>query len=259
MTTSAPDQEVRSSVTRRASNWRGMAKNVIGVVFILMGILDLVSGRAAGRWGLHLERSTEPALFWISVAAHVVAGCWLLIVPWESLLARRTKISARRQDQPAGPGLGTHRAAPLMATEKNTPHSTPQSSAPRSDKRVSIKCQHCSAEIVADHTKIGMVVDCPACGSRTKLGYGTGSTIPPTGWAISFSDFERLLDDSSNRKRVAPLVESWFDCEVQSQADGVWLRKNDGALLVRERIHEAIQADGQKQQQIYNVAMDLWR
>lgn len=122
-----------------------------------------------------------------------------------------------------------------------------------------IKCQHCSVEIAADYTKTGMIVDCPKCGARTELNYAMGSTIPLTGWSVSFSSFAQLLDDSAYRERIAPMIEEWFNCEVQVTGDGVRLKKKDGAFLVREHVHEAIQADGKKQHQLYQAAMDLWR
>ena len=122
-----------------------------------------------------------------------------------------------------------------------------------------IKCQHCPVEIAADYTKIGMSVDCPKCRARTELKYTIGSTIPLTGWSVSFSSFAQLLDDAAYCKRIGPMIEKWFDCEVQVATDGARLKKREGAFLVREHIHEAIQADGEKQYQLYQAAMDLWR
>jgi hypothetical protein len=114
-------------------------------------------------------------------------------------------------------------------------------------------------EIAADYTKIGMIVDCPKCRERTELNYAMGSTIPLTGWSVSFSSFAQLLENPAYRKRIGPMIEAWFECEVQVAEDGVHLKKKGGAFLVREHVHEAIQADGKRQQPLYQAAMDLWR
>lgn len=63
-----------------------------------------------------------------------------------------------------------------------------------------------------------------------------------TGYEISESDFARLwMDDSEH---VAPLLLRWF---------GI-----DGPFDLAS-VHAAIQANPERQQSIYNVAMTLWR
>jgi hypothetical protein len=86
-----------------------------------------------------------------------------------------------------------------------------------------------------------------------------GTSIPRTGWSISFADFAQLLSDASYRPRIGPMVERWFDCAVVNNAGRISLRKRDGSFLITEAIHLAIQSDATKQQELYGAAMDLWR
>lgn len=64
-----------------------------------------------------------------------------------------------------------------------------------------------------------------------------------TGYEISESDFVRLCTD--DREHVAPLLLHWF---------GI-----GGEPFDLSALHAAIQADPERQQSVYNVAMTLWR
>jgi DNA-directed RNA polymerase subunit RPC12/RpoP len=122
-----------------------------------------------------------------------------------------------------------------------------------------VYCEKCSGVIPIDHTKIGMTIDCPTCGARTLLKYAMGSSIPPTGWSLSYADFAQLLSEPSYHRRIGPMLESWYDCTLERTSGKVTLRNRNGSSLSMEDTHLAIQSDAKRQYELYQVAMDLWR
>ena len=80
-----------------------------------------------------------------------------------------------------------------------------------------------------------------------------------TGYEVSFEDFHQLLSYPDSRRTAAPLVESWFSCRVVPHGEEVALVDAQGALLSPRAVHDAIQADPERQQRLYNTAMTLWR
>jgi len=80
-----------------------------------------------------------------------------------------------------------------------------------------------------------------------------------TGYEITFSDFCLLLSYPDHRPHVAPLISRWFDCEIAPTDDGFVLRDSRGVEVSPQTVHEAIQADHDRQYSIYQTAMSLWR
>lgn len=100
------------------------------------------------------------------------------------------------------------------------------------------------------------------CGAGTPAVAYTGSLVPwvpgmKTGYEISFSEFLRLC--SRHREEVGPLLQLWFGHSIIPAEDGFELRDHHGRLVDPERVHDAIQADAERQGTIYRVAMTLWR
>ncbi|MEO6002977.1 MAG: hypothetical protein ABIZ04_13435 [Opitutus sp.] len=122
-----------------------------------------------------------------------------------------------------------------------------------------IKCQTCAAAIAAPHSKIGMRVQCPACGAPTVLTYEIGTRIPPNGWFLTFADFAQLFSDASYQTRIGEMIERWFGCKIIIVDERVQFKRPDESLLIYEHVHDSIQADPEKQYQLYQAAMDLWR
>ena len=104
-----------------------------------------------------------------------------------------------------------------------------------------------------------MTIRCPVCADATPLKYEIGTKIAPTGWALTFADFEQLFSEASDRKRLAEMIERWYGCQVIVVNQRVQFKMPDGSLLIREYLHDAIQADPEKQYQLYQAAMDQWR
>jgi len=80
-----------------------------------------------------------------------------------------------------------------------------------------------------------------------------------TGYQITFSDFRQLLSYPDYRPAVAPLIQSWFGCQVVPTEDGFTLLDARGVELSPRAVHDSIQADPDRQQRIYQTAMSLWR
>ena len=59
---------------------------------------------------------------------------------------------------------------------------------------------------------------------------------------------------------MAPLLREWFGCEVEpGKGKDFRLRNAGGAAIDPLCLHERIQADAQKQYELYQTAMTLWR
>ena len=80
-----------------------------------------------------------------------------------------------------------------------------------------------------------------------------------TGYELTLSDFSQLLSYPAYRKEVAPLVQDWFGYEVVPTGGGFELHDGRGVGISPKVVHEAIQADRDRQYRIYQVAMSLWR
>jgi hypothetical protein len=89
--------------------------------------------------------------------------------------------------------------------------------------------------------------------------YGSDNAAMSTGYQITFSDFRQLLSHPEYRRDVGPLVQSWFTCRVVPTEDGFALLDASGVEMSPRAVHEAIQADPDRQQRIYQEAMSLWR
>ncbi len=52
----------------------------LGVTFALIGLSQIFGGKAEGNYGFGVYRQTEPALFWIYIAAHFAIAAWIVVV-----------------------------------------------------------------------------------------------------------------------------------------------------------------------------------
>lgn len=80
-----------------------------------------------------------------------------------------------------------------------------------------------------------------------------------TGYEISLEDFRRLVSEPYSQPSVSPLLREWFQCEITGRGAGTVLRGADGRVFDASEMHQRIQADPDRQQTIYRVAMTLWR
>ena len=80
-----------------------------------------------------------------------------------------------------------------------------------------------------------------------------------TGYQVTFSDFCRLVSDPYCQPSIAPLLRRWFSCEIEGERKAAVVRAPDGRRLDLAELHKIIQSDPQKQYDLYQEAMTLWR
>jgi ribosomal protein S18 acetylase RimI-like enzyme len=106
---------------------------------------------------------------------------------------------------------------------------------------------------------------CPPFRSRQTPGIGTIDNFCQrlnamnTGYEVTYRDFRQLLSDPDYRAEITPLIRKWFGCEVVPVEDSFMLRDPSGAEVSPHAVHEAIQADPDRQYTLYQKAMNLWR
>jgi hypothetical protein len=86
---------------------------------------------------------------------------------------------------------------------------------------------------------------------RPRVAYGTG-------YKLSKEQFTSLISDQSERSVVAPLLRRWFAHEIVGFGDNTSVRSANGPVDL-DQLHNSIQADAGKQNELYQTAMRLWR
>ena len=79
-----------------------------------------------------------------------------------------------------------------------------------------------------------------------------------TGYKLSNDQFITLISDQSYRPVVAPLLRRWFAYEIIGFGQNTSVRCGDGPVDPNQ-LHNSIQADSRKQNELYQTAMRLWR
>jgi hypothetical protein len=110
-----------------------------------------------------------------------------------------------------------------------------------------------------EYVRLGAVAECRQCRPTTIPVVPEGERFPATGKEITFSDFCQLLECPEYCRTVAPLMADWFGFEVAITSAGVRLVNVAGEALDTLWVHLRIQADGPRQQALYQVAQSLWR
>jgi hypothetical protein len=80
-----------------------------------------------------------------------------------------------------------------------------------------------------------------------------------SGYKISLRDFRQLVSDPSWQQTTGRLLRDWFGYEIVGERSEATVRSAEGGAIDLSQLHSAIQADPQKQYQLYQAAMDLWR
>lgn len=126
-------------------------------------------------------------------------------------------------------------------------------------RTVKLLCQACHASIEIPYTLIGATTKCPTCGTVTVPEVPIGTRYPHSGYEITFQDFEQLLDNKAYRPSIRKLLRLWYGYKIHAEDQNVQIRSREGNKIDRLVLHNRIQADAMKQQQIYRVSMSLWR
>lgn len=123
-----------------------------------------------------------------------------------------------------------------------------------------VRCENCKATLDVPYHRLGSTIKCPVCRCETGLQVGENKfSSERSEDYVSYGDFIQLLMEPEYRRVISPLVERWFDCRVRCVQDSIRLQTKDGADLVLEFVHDAIQADAEKRSTLYRYAQSLWR
>jgi hypothetical protein len=79
------------------------------------------------------------------------------------------------------------------------------------------------------------------------------------GWEMTLADFRQLIGYPAYRPTVAPLVKDWFGYEIEGSGQNTAIRSKSGELIDIDALHEIIQSTPNKQFDLYQTAMGLWR
>ena len=128
-----------------------------------------------------------------------------------------------------------------------------------SELMVATVCPDCDASILTQYILLGAPMTCESCGHTVVPKVPTGTSYPIIEYELTFGDFMQLLSDPACRPSVSPVLERWFGYRVRPTGDGVEIQTPDGSPAHALDVHLRIQADRQKQYDIYQTAMSLWR
>ena len=80
-----------------------------------------------------------------------------------------------------------------------------------------------------------------------------------TGYRVTWDDFRQLITYPPYRPSIGALLKDWYGYEIVGPEDAGAVRSQEGADVDLSTLHETIQADPQKQYDLYQAAMTLWR
>jgi hypothetical protein len=79
-----------------------------------------------------------------------------------------------------------------------------------------------------------------------------------TGYRVTFEDFRNLIAYPAYRSSIGALLHDWYGYEIVGVESDAVVRSPTGGVDLGA-LHEAIQSDPQKQYDLYQRAMTLWR
>jgi hypothetical protein len=78
------------------------------------------------------------------------------------------------------------------------------------------------------------------------------------GYKLSGEQFMSLISDQSYRSVVAPVLRRWFAYEIVGFGQHTSVRSAGGPVDL-DQLHKTIQADPNRQNELYQTAVRLWR
>ena len=120
-------------------------------------------------------------------------------------------------------------------------------------------CPGCHAPIGTKYILLGVPVVCEACARTVVAKVPEGVPYPRTGYQVTFRDFYRLLADQASLAAVQSLIRNWFGYEVSLIGGNADIRASGGGQVEALDLHLLIQADREKQYDLYQAAMSIWR
>lgn len=124
---------------------------------------------------------------------------------------------------------------------------------------VDAECQNCRATLPTTYTRLGAAEWCDACLRFTVPQIRSGASIPASGRALTFKDFQQLLGTPEYRPEVKPLLEEWFGYYLSENGEEALVLNSQDEAVDPLWLHLKIQDSSAMQTKLYNTAMVLWR
>lgn len=124
---------------------------------------------------------------------------------------------------------------------------------------VTTKCQNCGAEFQTEYQRIGAPIFCTNCLHDTVPQIPNGTQIPSTEWEITYKDFRQLVEYKPYRSDIAPLLNGWFGYQLSGDGPDTLIINTNMEAIDPLWLHLKIQNDANKQHELYQTAMSLWR
>lgn len=124
---------------------------------------------------------------------------------------------------------------------------------------VRAQCPNCQSPIDVEYVWLGAPTTCGTCGRTDVPFVAVGTMMPVTRWELTFADFTQLLAARAGRTRLDGLLGNWYGYSIRGYDGDSTVHSSIGAQIDPIALHEWIQRDPDKQLELYQMAMDLWR
>lgn len=124
--------------------------------------------------------------------------------------------------------------------------------------RATVACPHCDQTFQLEYVRLGAVAKCPVCGQEGIAKVPRGGVYPKRDYEMTFQSFMQLISFGPYRKEVGPFLRA-CGLVVLGFDEDTRLEREDGTPVDMLEAHLGIQADLQRQRDVYQVAMRVWR
>ena len=124
---------------------------------------------------------------------------------------------------------------------------------------VRARCPNCQGPIDISYVMLGAPMTCPTCGRSEIPEVLVGTTLPDTGWELSFADFRQLLGSHEGGTILDGLLRDWYGHSVTADGHHAAIQSSSGQPIDELDVHESVQREPDKQRALYQAAMALWQ
>ncbi|HVG24695.1 MAG TPA: hypothetical protein VND45_11115 [Thermoanaerobaculia bacterium] len=121
------------------------------------------------------------------------------------------------------------------------------------------ECPYCKAADQIDYIRLGAPMSCRNCLRDSIARVPEGTSYPITEWHMQYGDFLQLIGDDAYRTTIEPLLVRWFGYALRGTKGETLIVNGANEAIDPLWLHLRIQDDAEKQYQLYQTAMSLWR
>ena len=125
--------------------------------------------------------------------------------------------------------------------------------------KINTKCPSCNKDILTEYNRVGMQINCPHCLRNTVPQIPNGTVMPVTGSEIKYSNFRQLIFEKSYRVTINHFFNSNFGYTIKFREHDTLILNNKGEAIDPMWLHLKIQESSDLRNQLYQLAMSLWR